>query len=148
MLRCPNGLRHVILDVLAALWRENDIFGIFEVQHANRRRKKYGINSCPFFIRYLECNERCWIKNVISNFVAPQICMWILFMDRDQIVPTWTDFLQLLLKYFLGMSLHSRRGERRGFFFFFLIGSTLTWSTLPGGRYRSLPDGRQATQGL
>ena len=26
-----NELRYIILDVLAALWRENDIFGFFEV---------------------------------------------------------------------------------------------------------------------
>ena len=43
-------------------------------------------------------------------------------MDRDQTLPTWTDLLQLLLKYFLGISLHFRRGERRGFFFFFFFG--------------------------
>ena len=40
MLQYPNGLRHVTLDVLAAPWRENDVFRIFEVQHAN-----YGINN-------------------------------------------------------------------------------------------------------
>ena len=59
-------------------------------------------------------------------------------MDRDRTLPTWTDLLQLLLKYFLGISLHSRRGERRGFFFFFLglTRSMLTWLTLPGGLYR------------
>ena len=29
MLRCPNGLCHVILDVLTAPWRENNIFRFF-----------------------------------------------------------------------------------------------------------------------
>ena len=45
MLWCPNGLRHDILDVLAAPWRENNIFGFFRVRHANRERTKYGINN-------------------------------------------------------------------------------------------------------
>ena len=45
MLRCPNGLCHVVLDVLAALWRENDTFGFFGVWHANRGQIKYDINS-------------------------------------------------------------------------------------------------------
>ena len=27
MLQCPNGLYHIILDVLTAPWRENYIFG-------------------------------------------------------------------------------------------------------------------------
>ena len=44
MLRCPNGLYHVILDVLMAPWKENNIFGFFGVQHANGERTKYGIN--------------------------------------------------------------------------------------------------------
>ena len=43
-------------------------------------------------------------------------------MDRDRTLLTWTDLLQLLLKYFLGMSLHSGREERRGFLFFFFFG--------------------------
>ena len=125
MLRCSNELRHVVLDVLTAPWRKNDIFGFFGVRHANQGQKKYGINSCPFFIWYLECNERCRLKNMISNFVAPWICVRRLFMDRDRTLLTWTDLLQLLLKYFLGMSLHSGREERRGFLFFFFFG---VWS--------------------
>ena len=43
VLWCPNGLCHVILDVLAASWRDG-IFGFFEVWHANRGWTKYGIN--------------------------------------------------------------------------------------------------------
>ena len=43
------------------------------VQHINWGRTKYGINSCLFFIWYLECNERCRIKNLISNFVTPKL---------------------------------------------------------------------------
>ena len=31
MLRCSNGLRHVILNVLTAPWGENNIFGFFGV---------------------------------------------------------------------------------------------------------------------
>ena len=63
-------------------------------------------------------------------------------MDQNRTLPAWTDLLQLLLKYILGMSLHSRGGERRGFLFIYfiflgLIGSALTWSTLPGGPYRT-----------
>ena len=50
------------------------------VQHINWGRTKYGINSCLFFIWYLECYERCWIKNLISNFVTPKLecgdCLW------------------------------------------------------------------------
>ena len=38
---CPNGLHYVNLDVFTALWRKDNIFGIFEVQHANRRWTKY-----------------------------------------------------------------------------------------------------------
>ena len=56
-------------------------------------------------------------------------------MDRDWTLPTWTDLLQLLLKYFLGISLHSRKGF---FFFLGLTRSMLTWSTLPGGFYRTV----------
>ena len=43
------------------------------VRHTNQGRTKYGINSCPFFVWYLECNKRCRIKNVISYFVAPKL---------------------------------------------------------------------------
>ena len=39
----PNKLCHVNLNVSVALWRKVNIFGIFEVQHANRRQIKYGI---------------------------------------------------------------------------------------------------------
>ena len=52
--------------------RENNIFGFFGVWHENRGHTKYSINSCPFFIRHLECNKRCRIKSMISNFVAPK----------------------------------------------------------------------------
>ena len=73
VLWCSNVLHHVILDVLTALWRENYIFRFFGVRHTNQGRTKYGINSCPFFVWYLECNKRCRIKNVISYFVAPKL---------------------------------------------------------------------------
>ena len=49
-------------------------FWIFRVRHANRGRTKYGINSYPFFVWYLECNDRCQIKNMILYFVAPKLC--------------------------------------------------------------------------
>lgn len=45
MLRCLNWLCHVILDILAAPWKEDDIFGFFGVRHSNRERKKYNINK-------------------------------------------------------------------------------------------------------
>ena len=73
VLWCSNVLHHVILDVLTALWRENYFFGFFGVRHTNQGRTKYGINSCPFFVWYLECNKRCRIKNVISYFVTPKL---------------------------------------------------------------------------
>ena len=72
-------------------------------------------------------------------------------MDQDWTLPDWTDLQQLPVKYFLSTSLNSGRGERRAFFFFFLvdfsrlalIGSTLTWSTLPNGLYRIAGPTRQ-----
>ena len=43
---CPNRLHHIILlDVPAAPWRENNIFGFFGVRHANRGQTKYSINN-------------------------------------------------------------------------------------------------------
>ena len=50
MLQSSNELSHIILDVLAAPWRENDIFGFFEIQHTNRGRTKYGINIKQRFL--------------------------------------------------------------------------------------------------
>ena len=132
MLRCSNELCHIILDVLAAPWRENNIFGFFGVRPANQGQTKYGINNCPFFIWHLECNERCWIKNVNSNFVAPKFACRDYSWIGTKLLPNWTDLLQLLLKYFLDTSLNSRKGKCFFFFFFWgLTGSTLTWSTLP-----------------
>jgi len=45
VLWCSNELHHVILDVLVAPWKENNIFGFFGVWHANQGQIKYGINS-------------------------------------------------------------------------------------------------------
>ena len=45
VLLCPNGLHHIILDVLAAQWRENNIFGFLGVRHANWGQTKYDINK-------------------------------------------------------------------------------------------------------
>ena len=45
VLRCPNGLRHVNLDVSMALWRKNNIFEIFGIRHLNWRWTKYGVYS-------------------------------------------------------------------------------------------------------
>ena len=45
MLQYPNRLCHITLDVLAAPWRENNIFEFFEVWHANRGRTKYDIDN-------------------------------------------------------------------------------------------------------
>ena len=39
-------------------------------------------------------------------------------MDRDRTLPAWPDLLQLLLEYFLDMSLHSGRGEGEVLFLF------------------------------
>ena len=73
VLWCLNGLHYVNLDVFATPWKKVNIFRIFRVQHANREQIKYGIYNCPFFIWYLNCNERCWIKNVISHFIASKL---------------------------------------------------------------------------
>ena len=44
-------------------------------------------------------------------------------MDRDRTLPAWPDLLQLLLEYFLDMSLHSGRGEGEVLFLFiFFLG--------------------------
>ena len=45
VLRCPNRLHHVVPDVPAVSWGENDIFGFFKVRYANRGQTKYGINN-------------------------------------------------------------------------------------------------------
>ena len=50
VLQRPNGLRHIILDVLMAPWRENNIFGYFGIRHANREQTKYSINSILYII--------------------------------------------------------------------------------------------------
>ena len=103
--RCSHGL-------VERKWYFRIFLG---VQHANRGQTKYDINNCLFFIWYLECNERCQIKNVISNFVTPKLecgdCSW-----------TETGLYLLgpiccSLDYFPNAPLSSRRGERRGFFF-------------------------------
>ena len=56
MLRCPNGLCRVILNVLVALRKENNIFGFFRVRHANREWTKYGINISDG----RATDRRCW----------------------------------------------------------------------------------------
>ena len=43
VLRYPNGLHHVNLDVSRAPQRKDNIFGIFEVRHANWGWTKYGV---------------------------------------------------------------------------------------------------------
>ena len=73
VLQCLNRLCHVNLDISAVLWKKVNIFGIFEVRHANLGWIKYGIYSCPFFIWHLDCKERCWIKNIILHFFAPKL---------------------------------------------------------------------------
>ena len=50
-LRCPNRLHHITLDVLVALWRENNIFGFFRVRHANQGWTKYDINNEDLFLK-------------------------------------------------------------------------------------------------
>ena len=83
LLWCPNGLHHVDLDISTALWRKYSIFGIFGVWHANRGKTKYVVYNYPFFIWHIECNERCWVKNVILHFIAPKLLAEIvLFMGQ------------------------------------------------------------------
>ena len=43
VLRCPNGLHHVNLDVSVTSWRKDNIFEIFWVWHPNRGRTKYSV---------------------------------------------------------------------------------------------------------
>ena len=133
MLQRPNGLHHIILDVLVAPWRENNIFWFFEVWHANRRRTKYSINSCPFFIWHLECNERS-DKERDFEFRCPPNCVRRLFTDRDRTLSDWIALLLLLLKYFLDMSLNSRRGKAPPPFFWRF--DLVNWSTLTGSPLR------------
>ena len=110
---------------------ENDIFGFFKVWHANRGWTKYGINSYPFFIWHLECNERYRIKNVISNFVAPKLRVETTHGSRLDF--TWLNrSTTAASKIFLGLAFEL--WEWKMFFFFGKFDrvnrSTLTWSTL------------------
>ena len=102
-LRRPNGLCHTIIYVLVTPWRENDIFGYFKVRNMNRGQTKYSINNYPFIFWCLECNERCRIKNMISDFVAPKLRAEATYGSRP-VLPGWKYLLQLLLKYFLDLS--------------------------------------------
>lgn len=74
VLRHPNGLRHIKLDVFTTPSRKVNIFDIFGVLHANQGQKKYSICSCPFFIWHLDVKEWCWAKKVILHLL-PQNCM-------------------------------------------------------------------------
>ena len=135
MLQCLNGLRHVILDVVVAPWRENNIFGLVEVRHANQGWTKYSISSCPFFIWHLECNERCWIKNVISNFVTPKLHVEITHRSRPDF--TWLDWSAAAASETFFRPVFDLWERKRLFFFFFMFDrvnwSMLTWSTLTRG---------------
>ena len=70
MLWYPDGLCHVILDVLAAPWRENNIFGFFRVWHANRGQTKYGINIGDG----RATNRRCWSR---VGLFRPEVDLWL-----------------------------------------------------------------------
>ena len=52
MFQCPNGLHHVILDVLATPG-ENNIFGFFEIRHTDLGRTKYGIKNYDYIRLFL-----------------------------------------------------------------------------------------------
>ena len=73
MLWYSNRLCHVILDVLVASWRENNIFGFFRVRHANRGWTKYSINIMLAFMLYamLTCLDPC-----IYAYVYMFICLY------------------------------------------------------------------------
>ena len=70
MLRCPNGLRRVILDVLVDLWKENNIFEFFRVRHANRGWTKYGINIGDG----IATNRRCWSR---VRLLRLEVDLWL-----------------------------------------------------------------------
>ena len=89
-------------------------FGIFYGLACKSRRTKHGINICPFFTWHLECNERCRIKNMISNFVAPKFMCGDYSQIETRFLLDWTDLLQLHLKIFSNLPLSTRRGK--GFF--------------------------------
>ena len=119
VLRCLNGLCHGNLDVFAAPWWIDNIFGIFGVRYANRGRTKYGVYSYPFFIWYLKCNERCWIKNVIAHFVAPKLCAeTALFMGWDRFYLTRLSCYSWSGKF---SDLVFDIGQETLVFFFFLV---------------------------
>ena len=61
-------LHHVILDVLAAPWKENNIFGFFGVQHVNRGRTKYGISTEQQIWANQGANWLFWMLSPFSNF--------------------------------------------------------------------------------
>ena len=73
-------------------------FGFSRVWHANRGWKKYSTNRCPLFIWYLECNERCWIKYVISDFVAPKLRMEATYGSKPVFRVYWIELILLKLK--------------------------------------------------
>ena len=100
VLRCPNRLCHITVDVSVALWRKDNIFGIFGVWHANRRWTKYGVYSYTFFIWHLECNERCWIKNVIPHFFALKLCGNCTVHGSRLVLPDIVKLQQLIRKTF------------------------------------------------
>ena len=74
MPQCLYELCHIILDVLMALWKENNIFGFFGIRHANRWRTKYGINS----------------GYEVSDKLAFVITKWSEFVSKDkEILVMW-----------------------------------------------------------
>ena len=68
---CLNGLRHVILNVLVAAWRE-DIFGFFEVWNANRWQRKYSININYYnkYIWTIRYKKFCHYYKEISHYLT------------------------------------------------------------------------------
>ena len=78
VLWCPNGLHHVILDVLVVPCRENNIFGFFGVLHANRGQTKYSIkthhhNNSPLLQTYYHPNSTINHRTKNSKWTQPPL---------------------------------------------------------------------------
>ena len=90
MLRCLNKLHHVILDVLAASWRENNIFGFFGVQQANWEQTKYNINI--YIIVFMWCNKsrnKIFFKKKNFTIYCWRGLLWLVHNKNDVLWGFW-----------------------------------------------------------